>query len=276
MKLSTKYATIANNIVDETIRYLNLNPSLKSFVIGISGGIDSALTAALAKVVCDKTGIKLIGRSLPIESDKEEFNRAMLVGNCFCHDFEVVSLTAQFAMFKSEVQFGSNVEDEQEEKIRLGNIKARVRMIFLYDLAHRNNGVVLSTDNYSEYLQGFWTLHGDVGDFGMLQNLFKTEVYGLANFLAEIYKGKEETTSFKAIIDCVDAIPTDGLGITTSDYEALSVNSYEELDKILIASMNDDESYMDHPVMTRHLKTWYKRKNPFNIPRQRIVEEDAW
>jgi len=64
-------------------------------------------------------------------------------------------------------------------------MKARIRMILLYDLAGGNDGMVLSTDNYTEYLLGFWTLHGDVGDFGMIQSLWKTEVYDMVEWIRD-------------------------------------------------------------------------------------------
>lgn len=58
-----------------------------------------------------------------------------------------------------------------------GNLQARCRMIHLYDLAGIHGGLVMSTDNQTEYQLGFWTIHGDVGDFDPIQDLWKTEVY---------------------------------------------------------------------------------------------------
>jgi len=170
--------TIAR-IREQLANYLKQYP-IKALVIGQSGGIDSALCTALAKPVCAQLGVKLIGRSISIESNKaEEVERGQNIGNFFCTDFKEVNLTKSYIALRDAVEEPAE-EDSMQEKIRRGNIKARIRMIYLYNLAQQNKGMVLSTDNYTEFLEGFWTLHGDVGDFGMIQELWKTEVYALA------------------------------------------------------------------------------------------------
>jgi len=178
------YKSAVANIRKILRRYLSEN-NLKSLVVGISGGIDSALTVALAKPVCDELKIPLIGRSITIETNKEdEIKRAKAVGKDFVTDFKEVDLTEGF-----KILAGMLTEEDNEEngsvafKIRRGNIKARTRMVYLYDLAAKNQGMVLSTDNYTELLLGFWTLHGDVGDYGMIQNLWKTEVYAMSRYI---------------------------------------------------------------------------------------------
>ena len=108
-----------------------------------------------------------------IESNKEnEIIRARGIGANFCIDFTEIDLTDEFKTLSS---FDDHEEIENDDdmsyRIRKGNIKARIRMMYLYNVAQINKGLVLSTDNYTEYLLGFWTLHGDVGDFGMIQNL---------------------------------------------------------------------------------------------------------
>ena len=100
---------------------------------------------------------------------------------------------------------------------RQGNIRARLRMITLYNLAHKVAGCVGSTDNFSELAAGFWTLHGDVGDIAPIQSLNKSwEVPMLAKML-----DVPQAT--------VEAVPTDGLGISNSDADQLGM-SYLEFD----------------------------------------------
>ena len=140
-------------------------------------------------------------------------------------------------------------------------------MVYLYDLAAKNKGVVLSTDNYTELLLGFWTLHGDVGDLGMIQNLWKMEVYEMAQYIAE-YEANEQQA--QALWACINATPTDGLGITSSDLEQLGANSYNEVDKILKSYLSGNKEYSNHPVIKRHLATHFKRNNPYNFPREII------
>lgn len=288
MKLCTNYKKMFENIVILGIEYLENHPDIKSMILGISGGIDSALTAAIGREICDQTSKhKLIGVSIPIESNKEsEIETAKLIGESLCHKFvEVKFINTLFTIFKLgiEVFYTNKYHSKKlEERIRYGNIKARLRMIYLYDKAHRSNGLVLSTDNLSEFNLGFWTLHGDVGDLGFIQQLWKTEVYGLSKYLLKKYKMSFDTATtydnltlytkrLLAFNDAIGAIPTDGLGVTASDFDQLGVNSYEEVDNILIKYLNGDRTLKSHPLIKRHLKTVYKRENPFNILRKDIV-----
>lgn len=246
-----------------------IKSNLQSLVIGLSGGIDSALCAALAFPVCEKLKIPFLGRSITIESNKpDERRRAELIGNSYVFDFKEVNLTEAFQNIK-----GFMVENIQEEdvnsvayKIRMGNIKARLRMIYLYELASKHKGLVLSTDNLTELYLGFWTLHGDVGDYGMIQQLWKTEVYDMAKFIVQ---NEANNIQAQALLACTEAVPTDGLGITNSDLDQLQANSYAEVDKILIDYIvNNNHTLVEHPVIQRHLKSEFKRNNPFNISRE--------
>lgn len=234
---------------------------LQSLVLGISGGIDSALCAALLQPVCENAGIPLIGRSITIETNKEdEIARSIAVGEAFCHDFQHLDLTETFyANKKLLVDF----DDSQLSKLRQGNMKARMRMMVLYDLAQLHRGMVVSTDNYTEFLTGFWTLHGDVGDFAPVQHLWKTEIYALSTFLS-----KEENEAQRAALQsCIDATPVDGLGISQCDCEQLGVPNYFEADKIFAAFFQGDTSLREHTLIKRYCASEYKRRNPGCISR---------
>lgn len=276
--------------------YIKQN-GLKSLVLGVSGGIDSALVAAIARPVCDDLGIPLIGRSLPNTTNKpDELLRAEGIGKSFCHDFKTYTINSQYGVLLNECETNySEHEDERFNKIAEGNIKARSRMIYLYDLAYRNRGMVMGTDNLTELLVGFWTLHGDVGDYGLIQNLWKTEVYDLA-----IWMGYYDGPQCKSgdLLACVKAVPTDGLGITSSDLEQLGASTYAEVDKILKTWLTEDkdaflwdeclnylgrlteyekfleyrESLKNHPVVLRHIKTEFKRTAPINLSRGQIFK----
>lgn len=118
-------------------------------------------------------------------------------------------------------------------------------MIYLYNLASIHKGLVMSTDNQTEYQLGFWTIHGDVGDFDPIQGLWKTEVYELAKWLIGYYYGcgiKKEVDADGArkICDMCEAIkksisltPTDGLGISNSDLDQIGAKSYYDVDRVL-------------------------------------------
>lgn len=273
--ICTDYSSLYDNIRVQAGRYLQANAALQSMVVGLSGGIDSALTCAIAsELVRDFPHIRLIGRSIPIESNTEhEINRARAIGESFCTDFEQKDLTGAFHDLYEHLigKQARMTADSQEEKIRRGNIKARIRMIYLFDLAHYEKGMVLSTDNYTELLLGFWTLHGDVGNYGFIQYLWKTEVYGLARFLVDRYRRQGEPARAEALGACIEAVPTDGLGITASDFDQIGVPDYETVDRILIQYRKDGKSHADHPVIRRHLQSAFKRSDPQNIGRERLI-----
>lgn len=275
------YAKVVINIRNELKGYVQKN-NIMSLVVGVSGGIDSALVCALAKPICNELDIPLIGRSIPIVGNKtNELARAELVGKAFCTQFSTKDLTSTFwgvrgVLFDSDEsweEFNGTGDQKHHLKIREGNIKARLRMVMLYDLAQKTGGMVLGTDNYTEFLLGFWTLMGDVGDYGMIQNLWKTEVYELSTWLVTNECIPQQQDALKL---CIEAIPTDGLGITNSDYEQLGgVTDYREVDMILASHLDtkkrresgEEAPYKGHPVILRHERTHFKRNWPISIPR---------
>lgn len=282
-------STIKTNIIKHTCSYLEKHPNIESLILGVSGGADSALVAMLANDVCrimntrqyKYTKIKLIGRSLPIMTNKEdEIERANRIGTLLCNNFDTVDLEAMYVKTATSCGFENSPIDESQfsASIRHGNIKARIRMIYLYNLAQLNKGMVLSTDNYTEYLLGFWTLHGDVGDFGMIQSLWKTEVNVLLEHYHDQFEHNERENIGKVLLECRKAVPTDGLGITESDLDQFGgIHSYEEVDKTFIEKLNNGYSRFIQQraipeVLSMYERTKYKRHNPFNIPREEILE----
>jgi NAD+ synthetase len=251
----------------KTAAYI-MDNQLKSLVLGVSGGIDSAFAAALLRPVCDFTNTKLIGRSITIETNKEdEIERSKLVGSLFCHDFQHLDYTSIYNMYKQELPKDNNTA---LSNLRMGNCKARLRMICLYDLAQLNRGMVVSTDNFTEYLTGFWTLHGDVGDYAPFLHLWKTEVYLAVQFLCQDHT-KEQADALK---QCIDAVPTDGLGISNSDLEQLGADTYQEVDQILATYLKGDKSMEEHPIIERFRTSEYKRTNPIAISRFTLLNRE--
>ncbi|MBO4281894.1 MAG: NAD(+) synthase [Bacteroidales bacterium] len=234
---------------------------LQSLVVGISGGVDSAFAVALLHPVCQELGIPLCGRSITIETNKEdEIRRSQAVGAAFCDDFQYLDYTELYMHFQSLMP---SLDDTMLSKLRKGNAKARTRMMALYDLAQQRKGMVISTDNFTEYLTGFWTLHGDVGDYAPFINLWKTEVYAACRFLCRSLPPKER----EALQSCIDAVPTDGLGISSSDLEQLGVPSYAEVDRIFWEYFNGNRSLESNVLIQRYLSSSYKRNNPVCIGR---------
>lgn len=254
------YEHVFNTLVEETAKYITKN-NLKAMVLGISGGIDSTVVAAICHEVSKKTDIPLIGRSLPIKNKEDEFSVSELVGEAFCDEFKVFNLSNSYkaSLFDLCADAGlikdckgydwywvSDLEElTGRTPIANGNLQARCRMKHLYDIASIRKGLVMSTDNQTEYQLGFWTIHGDVGDFDPIQGLWKTEVYELAKWLIGYYYGcgiKKEVDADGArkICDMCEAIkksmsltPTDGLGISNSDLDQIGAKSYYDVDRVL-------------------------------------------
>jgi NAD+ synthase len=285
VKRIKNYELAYENIKNTASKYVKDN-NLKSLVIGLSGGIDSTLVALIAREVCDENGIELIGASIPIkipiisneftdEAGWEENDVAIKFGNAICDKFEIADLSSEAKLMWDRLENSPHSETILNYKIRRGNIMARLRMIYLYDLAQKNSGMVLSTDNLTEYLLGFWTLHGDVGDYGMIQKLWKTEVYKMTKWLS---KSKYKMHS-NILLEIINKKPTDGLGISDNDLVQLGVDSYEKVDEILINFLNNKhkngylKSMKPNLVIQRHLRNSYKRQNPTNINRSRIMKE---
>lgn len=95
------YEHVFNVLVDKTAEYVTSN-NLKAMVLGISGGIDSTVVAAICHEVSKKTDIPLIGRSLPIKNKEDEFSVSELVGEAFCDEFKVFNLSnSYYAVYSS-------------------------------------------------------------------------------------------------------------------------------------------------------------------------------
>ena len=247
MKKITDYGKVFDVLVKRTEDYICSN-NLKCMVLGISGGIDSTVVAAICHEVSRRTGIPLIGRSLPTKFNKEgEITTADLVGKAFCDDFEVYSLSDLWEDVYLDFLEGV---DEDINPIADGNIQARLRMIYLYNLASVHRGLVMDTDNLTENNLGYFTIHGDVGDFNPIGGLWKTEVFKLAEWLLSYYSfqlphNMYEATSEqleksgkvfqqgRAIKESLKLKPTAGLGITNNDLEELGAESYDQVDYIL-------------------------------------------
>lgn len=268
------YKLIFDTIVENTAQYLT-NNNIKAMVLGISGGIDSTVCAAICREVKRKTGIPLIGRSLRIKNKHDEYSASVLVGNAFCDDFKEIDLSNGYNNLYDAITINEGGVNKQT-LIADGNIQARLRMIYLYNLAGINKGLVIDTDNLSEHYLGFFTINGDVGDLNPIGNLWKTEVYELAHYLSEVYNFNNDVEAFMAMEASIKLTPTDGLGISNSDLEQIGAKSYNDVDDILKTIITKEgniniysnkfkqlsEAYgfdVLSKIVDRHLKSQFKR-----------------
>ena len=183
------------------------------FVVGVSGGIDSALTSTL----CALTGKGVIVVSIPIHQEENQLSRSQRHMDWLCDNFVnvqqlTVDLTSTFEAFK--------IADEWPlSDLALANVRSRLRMVALYAVANSNNMLVAGTGNKVEdYGIGFFTKYGDGGvDISPIADLLKTEVRTMARELG-------------VLAEIVEAISTDGLwGGNRSDEEQMGA-PYEELE----------------------------------------------
>lgn len=272
-----EYGKWIENIRFELKDYI-IKHNLKSLVLGISGGIDSALVAALASKVCKELNIPLIGRSISIESKFNESLRAGRVGEAFCDDFkEIVLDKLYYEHFNGSIAPQGKYESDLRYKIRKGNVKARMRMILLYDLAHQNSGITLSTDNYTEFLLSYFTIHGDHFDVGIIQEFWKTEIYAMSEYLLKNELDiKDKIESLK---ECIECNSTDGLGITKTDLDQIlpdfrkrhtnTRTGYNEVDLILMKYIRTG-NIDNQMVIDRFLNTEFKRNWPIIFTREQI------
>ena len=236
---------------------------LDNIFLGMSGGIDSALTAALFK----NAGWNVTGLTLPIHQNTEETDRGLEACESLGINHLQVDLTQAFESYLQHATQEADAElhskdfyDDKNARIRGGNIRARLRMITLYNQASLHKGIVGSTDNFSELAAGFWTLHGDVGDVAPIQSLTKSwEIPALADEL-----GVPESI--------ISAVPTDGLGVANGDEDQFGF-SYLEFDIAMfslfndfdIADLEDKDMSIINNVKQRIGSTIYKRFNPLNL-----------
>ena len=282
------YEHVFNVLVDKTAEYVTEN-NLKAMVLGISGGIDSTVVAAICHEVSKKTGIPLIGRSLPIKNKEDEFSVSELVGEAFFDEFKVFNLSNSYkaSLFDLCADAGlikdckgydwywiSDLEElTGRTPIANGNLQARCRMKHLYDIASVRKGLVMSTDNQTEYQLGFWTIHGDVGDFDPIQDLWKTEVYELAKWISNRYKNIEHHHTIMtgagsksdAIELSIALTPTDGLGISNSDLDQIGAKDYATVDDIL-----------SRFIPFENFRKSYDSAGQIMHPHDEMAESDCW
>lgn len=227
------YKKAFETMVGETSRYLKEN-HLKTMVLGLSGGIDSTVTAAVCHEVVRRNpelGLKFIGVSLPCSTNSaEENDSAMRAMQGFCDEFWVENLQKEYLLMRATCE-----QHYPSTPLSQGNIKARLRMTYLYNIASVTGGMVMDTDNLTEHYLGFFTIHGDVADYNPIGGLWKHEVYELCKYLFTNVFTDEQSAAHKALHAAYDIMPTDGNGVAAGGDMAQIApgHTYEEVDDIL-------------------------------------------
>ena len=237
--------------------YVSKN-NFEKVLVGLSGGIDSALTATIA---VDSLGSdNVVGVALPSKYNTEEsLVDARLLAENLDIEFKVIEIEEIVNIFRNTLK--ESVNDELGQTTD-ENIQSRVRGNILMALSNQTGAMVVSTGNKSEMAVGYSTLYGDLaGGFALLKDLYKTEVYNLANFRNSISSVIPQNT--------IDKEPSAELRPDQFDKDSLP--EYELLDQILrmyieedsssekIISMGIDENIV-YDVLSKVDRNEYKRK----------------
>lgn len=205
---------IADHIVNWLSDYCS-NAGLRGFIVGISGGIDSALTSAL----CALTGKEVILLSMPIRQKSGELDRASkhmeILGKRFSNVRTMeIDLTTIFEQFERNLP-----SESKADFLSMANARSRLRMTTLYAVGQSNHLLVAGTGNKVEdFGIGFFTKYGDGGvDLSPIADLTKTEVFAIAKEIGVIQ-------------EILDAKPTDGLWDDARTDEEHIGASYPELE----------------------------------------------
>ena len=243
-------AEAVNNYIVKWLRDYATNAKVKGFVVGISGGIDSAVTSTL----CAQTGLPTLCIEMPIHQVHSHVQRAKEHIAQLKEKYSNVSeieadLTPVFGAFCKQVPESKN---EHLSNLTLANTRARLRMTTLYYFAGINSALVAGTGNKVEdFGVGFFTKYGDGGvDISPIADLMKSEVRALAK-----YSGVPQSI--------IDAKPTDGLfGDDRSDEDQLGA-SYDELEWAMLEAENGAEAD-DFYGRQKEVFNIFKRLNMIN------------
>jgi NAD+ synthase len=249
-KVSTIAVEKVNDWIVNWLKTYAKNAGVKGFVIGISGGVDSAVTSTL----CAQTGLPTLCVEMPIHQAENQVNRGREHIDQLMQRFDNVSraetnLTFIYDSFKETLPDG---EVESSHYLALANTRARLRMTTLYYFAGIHGYLVAGTGNKVEdFGVGFYTKYGDGGvDVSPIADLMKSDVYALGAFL-------------KIPQSILIASPTDGLfGDNRTDEDQLGA-SYDELEW----AMKVDEQQgiaADFEGRQNEVFTIYKRLNTLN------------
>jgi NAD+ synthase len=233
---------------------------LRRAVIGLSGGIDSALSLYLAVQALGKENVTAVFMPYKLTAASSRTD-AQAAANALGVEFFVEDITEMADAYFHKI---SN-DSPTSAKLRKGNILARLRMIILYDYSAMKNGLVVGTSNKTESLLGYSTLWGDMASaINPLGDLYKFQVYALSRYLdipgsiinkapsADLWEGQTDEGELKMSYDFIDRILYHWIDLGWDK---------ERISGVLPEEVNSSASEVFRRVMTSQ----YKRKMPLII-----------
>jgi NAD+ synthase len=236
---STKTRMTAKQRINHIVRWLKAyarSAKITTFVVGISGGIDSSVVSAL----CARTGLRTIVVQMPIRQNRKLDNRSSMQAGWLLERYPntvthmSMDLTTVFSAFEKKVSPFCNIEEDTVEQSNLAfaNSRSRLRMMTLYQIAQCHGGIVVGTGNRVEdFGVGFFTKYGDGGvDISPIGDCLKTQVWDMGGEL-----GLPQ--------EIIDAEPTDGLWDDGRTDEGQLGMSYPELERAMyLDSLDHDDA----------------------------------
>ena len=226
---------VSEHIVKWIDNYI-YDSGVKGIVVGISGGVDSALTSTL----CAETGHNVLCLEMPIYQNKDQVSRSKMHVNWLKSKYTNVN-SKQIELDKTFESFVSSIPNNSSEnhELSLANTRSRLRMVTLYYFSALNDYIVAGTGNRVEdFGIGFYTKYGDGGvDISPIADLLKSDVFSLAKF-------------HNIIDEIIEAEPNDGLWNDNRSDEDQIGASYEEIENAMKNHKKSDNlSKRDKEVM---------------------------
>ncbi len=205
----------------------------KGVIIGISGGIDSALVAAIAK---DAFPYNSFGVIMPISNRPNDQEDGIELCEAIDLEYTIIELKHEYELMSEKLKLSNNLTK--------ANLQARLRMTTLYALAQEKNYLVLGTDNYAEYYLGYFTKYGDGGcDLLPIVHLQKSEVFKISELL-------------KLPNSIINKAPSAGLWDNQEDEEELGF-TYNNFESFIKNKKLDNEIVTK--IIKQHQNTQHKR-----------------
>lgn len=245
MNRITDYAELESRIVSWIREYAD-NNAINALVVGVSGGIDSAVVSTL----CARTGIPTFVLTMPLASKLDNTilstSHATYLRETYSNVvMQNVELSSTYEQLLKSIDWWTDMHGGEKgtytsNELANANTKSRLRMVTLYQVAGSVGGIVVGTGNKVEdYGIGFYTKYGDGGvDIAPIADLYKTEVWELGRHL-----GVDQRI--------IDAAPTDGLWEDSRTDEAQVGASYEDLEWVMDSEIFIHEKNPESATMWR-------------------------